>query len=266
MKVRTACLTETIRVTGFAIARGERRLALPQPGYRVSEVLVKEGDHVEANQDLVRATPVETGAAGAGNAAPAILRAPAAGLVTQMAATVGDMTGGSAAPARPMVTISIGSEIDVIVDVPSPFAARIERGAIARVHGLDDVEASGTVETPVSIVNPATQLGQARVGIDGASRLKPGQFASARIDVKRECSLTIPQAAVTLRNGVASVQVLNGSTLETRTIQTGLSDDVNVQVHKGLVEGETVVASTGSGVDPAEAAEPGGAPNPPASP
>ena len=263
-----ACITETVRVTGFAIARGERRLALPQSGYRISEVLVKEGDTVTANQDLVRATPVDVNAGGpaaggSSGAAAVTLRAPAAGLVTQLAAVVGDMTGNTAFPGQPLVTITIGSGVDLIVDVPSPFAARVRKGAGARVRGLGEVDAGGTVKEPVSTVDPATQVGQARVAVDAASSLKPGQFGSARIEIARECRVTIPQAAVTLRDGVASVQVLNGTVLERRTVLTGLSNDTDVQVREGLSEGEVVVASAGSGVEPVAAGEPGKAPEPP---
>ena len=115
----------------------------------------------------------------------------------------------------------------------------------------------------MSTVDPATQVGRTRVAADAASRLKPGQFASARIEVGRECRVTIPQAAVTLKGGVASVQVLDGATLERRTILTGLSDDTDVQVREGLSDGEVVVASAGSGVQAATAGDPG---HPPASP
>lgn len=263
VKVAKACITETVRVTGFVIARGERRLALPQPGYRISDVLVSEGDAVAANQDLVRATPADAGpGASGGSGAPVTLRAPAAGTVTQLAAVVGDLTGGSSVH-QPLVTITVDAGIDVVVDVPSPFAARIRKGAGARVRGLDGGDAGGTVKDPVSTVDPTTQLGQARVAIDATSRLRPGQFASARIEVGRECRVTIPQAAVTLKNGVASVQVVEGATLERRTILTGLSDDADVQVREGLSEGDVVVASAGSGVEAETAGDPG---RPPASP
>ena len=261
VKAWKACITETVRVTGFAIARGERRLALPQSGYRISDVLVREGDTVATNQDLVRAIPIEAGTAGT-----VTLRAPAAGLVTQLAAVVGDMTGGATAAGQPLVSIATESGVDLVVDVPSPYAARIRKGAGAHVHGIDGSEVSGIVRDPVSTVNPATQVGQARVAVDTASHLRPGQFASARIDVERECKITIPQAAVTLKDGVASVQVVGRARLEKRTILTGLSDDTDVQVRDGLAEGEVVVASAGSGVEITGAGDAGDVPGAPAKP
>lgn len=263
MRVAKACITETVRVTGFAVARGERRLALPMPGYRISEVLVSEGDAVAASQDLIRAVPTDPGPAA--TAAPAVLRAPAAGTVTQLAAAAGDLTGAASA-GQPLLTITTDAAIDVVVDVPSPFAARIRRGAGARVRGLHGADAGATVKDPVSTVNPATQLGQARVAVDAASHLRPGQFASVRIEVGRECRVTIPQAAVTLKDGVASVQVLDGATLERRTIVTGLSDDTDVQVREGLSEGDVVVASAGSGVEGLPADALSGPPAAPAKP
>ena len=256
VRATSACLTETVRVTGFTVARSERRVGLPLPGYRVSEVLVTEGDAVQANQELLRATPLSGSGDPAASAAPVSLRSPIAGLVTQVSAAVGETTGNPAAADRPQVAISAGSGADLVVDVPSVYAARIRKGASARIRGLDGAEANGTVKLPVSVVQPGTQLGQARMAIEDGAHLRLGQFASARIEIARECRVTIPQAAVSLKGGVSSVQVLNGSTLETRPIRTGLSDDANVQVREGLSEGDAVVASAGSGVEPTDPGRP----------
>ncbi|MFD0937616.1 efflux RND transporter periplasmic adaptor subunit, partial [Methylobacterium trifolii] len=91
-----------------------------------------------------------------------------------------------------------------------------------------------------------TQLGRARLTIEPPTALRPGQFASAVIETARDCGLSVPRSAVTYQNGLPTVQVLNGTKVETRSIRTGLSDETTVQVREGLAEDEPVVANAGT--------------------
>ncbi len=62
-------------------------------------------------------------------------------------------------------------------------------------------------------------------------------------------ALCIPLSALGNKKGVkATVQVLSGETAETRTIATGISNNVSVQVIEGLSEGEKVIVGDSSTV------------------
>lgn len=102
------------------------------------------------------------------------------------------------------------------------------------------------MRVPVSEVDPLTQLGRARLAIDPSSALRPGQFASATIETARDCGLSVPRSAVSYQNGVPTVQVLNGGSVETRSVRTGLFDENTIQIREGLSEGEPVVANAGT--------------------
>src|SRR3984957_9565666 len=91
-KSTNACFSDLVRVTGFVVPRREAVVGVDQEGSKVSDVLVREGEMVTDNQELARLTPPPSppGAPGAGlRPAPTSLRAPAAGLVTQVNTIVG---------------------------------------------------------------------------------------------------------------------------------------------------------------------------------
>src|SRR6266849_5909932 len=66
VKAVTYCFSDTIVVTGLLVAREEAIVNLDADGYRVSEILVKEGATVTEKQDLVRLARL----GGEGQAAP----------------------------------------------------------------------------------------------------------------------------------------------------------------------------------------------------
>lgn len=255
VRAGSACLRETVRVTGFALPREESGAGLPLDGYRITEILAGEGDSVTSGQELLKAVrqPDASGAQRPPGPETLSVRAPIAGRITRLSARIGTVTGAGPAPPpgpggmpEPMVRIMGEAGIDLLIDVPSPYAAKIRMGAAARVVPDDGPEIRGTVRVAVSEVDPKTQLGRARLTLDPPTALRPGQFASAVIETARDCGLSVPRSAVSYPNGVPTVQVLNGTAVETRSIRTGLIDESNVQVREGLSDGEPVVADTGT--------------------
>lgn len=268
VRAGSACLKEQVRITGFALAREESGASVPMDGYRIGEILVSEGDTVAAGRELLRATrigvdpggPLNTPQAAASQARPQTyaLRAPIAGRITKINVRTGMVTGTATAvaaapgmPPEPQVRIMAESGIDLLVDVPSLYVTKIRAGQTARILADDGreitgQEITGTVRVPASEVDPATQLGRARLSVEPSTALRPGQFASAVIETARECGLSVPRSAVTYRNGEATVQVLNGTTVETRGVRTGLFDETSVRISEGLSDGEPVVANAGT--------------------
>jgi HlyD family secretion protein len=75
------------------------------------------------------------------------------------------------------------------------------------------------------------------------TRLRAGYSANADIIIaQRDSALMVPERLVTFAGDSATVTVLlpDGRT-ETRTIKTGLSDALNVEVVSGLRDGDKVV-------------------------
>src|SRR5882672_7358887 len=117
-KSTNACFSDMVRVTGFIVPRREAQIGVDQEGSKVTDLFVREGDMVTDNQELARLTapPQQPGATGGGRTTPVSLRAPGAGLVTEVRTAVG----APASPqAGPMFRISVNNEIELDAEVPS---------------------------------------------------------------------------------------------------------------------------------------------------
>src|SRR5437868_9589765 len=97
-KSTNACFSDLVRVTGFVVPKREAVVGADQEGSKVTDLFVREGDIVTENQELARlsAPPQQQGQQqqGGGRTGPVSLKAPAAGLITEVRTIVG-------APASP---------------------------------------------------------------------------------------------------------------------------------------------------------------------
>ena len=124
-KATNACFSDMVRVTGFVVPRREAQVGVDQEGSKVTDLFVREGDTVTENQELARLTPPPQQQAQGRAARPISLRAPAAGLVTEVRTAVG----APASPqAGPMFRISINNEIEIDAEVPSIPSAETQSG------------------------------------------------------------------------------------------------------------------------------------------
>jgi multidrug efflux pump subunit AcrA (membrane-fusion protein) len=239
-KSTNACFSDLVRVTGFIVPRREAVVGVDQEGSRVSDVLVREGEMVADNQELARLTPppAQPGAPG-GARSPTSLRAPAAGLVTQ----VHTIVGAPASPqAGPMFRISVNNEIELDAEVPSIQMIKLNPGATVRISRDDAPDLVGRVRLVSPQVDRTTQLGHVRVSLTNNPSLKVGTFARASIDAKRSCGVAIPRTAI----DHLTVQVVKGNTVEMRKVRVGLVSDTSTEILEGLDVGEIVVADAGS--------------------
>src|SRR5882762_1895421 len=142
-KSTNACFSDLVKVTGFIVPRREAVVGVDQEGSKVADVLVREGETVADNQELARLTPppAQPGAAG-GRPAPTSLRAPAAGLVTEVKTIVG----APASPqAGPMFRISVNNEIELDAEVPAVHMLKLNPGATVRISRYNAPDLVGRV-------------------------------------------------------------------------------------------------------------------------
>jgi multidrug efflux pump subunit AcrA (membrane-fusion protein) len=241
-KSTNACFSDLVRVTGFVVPRREAVVGADQEGSRVTDLLVHEGDMVTENQELARLSPLpqQPGVpAGGAKSGPIPLRAPAAGLVTEVRTIVG----APASPqAGPMFRIAVGNELELDAEVPSVHLLKLGVGATARISRDDAPDLIGRVRLVSPQIDRATQLGHVRISMTNNPQLKVGMFARANIDAKRSCGVAVPRKAI----DHLTVQVVKGNTIETRKVRVGLVSDTAIEILEGLDVGETVVADAGS--------------------
>jgi multidrug efflux pump subunit AcrA (membrane-fusion protein) len=259
VSVGNACFSAAIRVTGYLVARQEAIVPLSQ-GDKVVEVLVAEGDKVTADQTLARVNrqSVDTSKAGGGLTTDTVaLKAPAAGIVIENTA----FEGSTASPLliEPLFKIAVDNEIELEAEVPSIYVPQLSAGQTARIQLFDTKEFSGRVRLVPASINQRTQLGRARITLERDPALRYGMFVSATINADRSCGISVPNSAVTYRTGGASVQVLHNNLIETRSIQVGIHSDSDIEVLKGLSEGDLVVANAGTSLRDGDRVKPIGA-------
>lgn len=236
-KATNACFSDLVRVTGFVVPRREAVVGVDHEGSKVTEVLVHEGDMVTADQELARLTPPPQ--PGRGNQGPISLRAPAAGLVTE----VRTMAGAPASPqAGPMFRISVNNEVELDAQVPAAQMLKLNPGATVRISRDDAPDLVGRVRLVSPEIDRDNQLGHVRISLTNNPSLKVGMFARASIDAKRSCGVAIPNTAI----DHLTVQVVKGNTIETRNVRVGLVSDTSTEILQGLNVGDIIVADAGS--------------------
>src|SRR6202166_4521205 len=240
-KSTNACFSDMVRGTGYVVPRREAVVGVDQEGSKVSDVLVREGETVAENQELARLTPPPSQPGGQSGRArpPTSLRAPAAGLVTE----VRTIAGAPASPqAGPMFRISINNEIELDAEVPAVHMLKLNPGANVRISRDNAPDLVGRLRLVSPQIDRATQLGHVRISLTSNPSLKLGTFARANIDAKRSCGVAIPRTAI----DHLTVQVVKDNTVETRRVRVGLTSDTSTEILEGLNEGEIVVADAGS--------------------
>ena len=241
-KSTNACFSDLVRVTGFVVPRREAVVGADLEGSKVTDLFVREGDAVTENQEMARlsAPPPQPGApAGAGRPGPVSLKAPAAGLLTEVRTIVG----APASPqAGPMFRIAVNNELELDAEVPSVHLLKLNPGATARISRNDQPDIVGRVRLVAPQIDRNTQLGHVRISLGNNASLKPGLFVRASIDAKRSCGVAVPRTAI----DHLTVQVVKGDTIETRKVRTGLVSDTSTEILEGLDVGEVVVADAGS--------------------
>src|SRR6202165_1043816 len=239
-KSTNACFSDLVRVTGFVVPRREAVVGADQEGSKVTDLFVREGEMVSDNQELARLTPppAQPGAPNR-STAPVSLRAPAAGLVTEVRTVVG----APASPqAGPMFRISVNNEIELDAEVPSIHVLKLNPGATVRISRDNAPDLVGRVRLVSPQIDRTNQLGHVRISLTNNPSLKVGMFARANIDAKRSCGVAIPRTAI----DHLTVQVVKGNTVETRRVRVGLVSDTSTEILEGLDVGEIVVADAGS--------------------
>jgi multidrug efflux pump subunit AcrA (membrane-fusion protein) len=241
-KATNACFSDLVRVTGFIVPRREAVVGADQEGSRVTDLFVREGDMVTDNQELARLTPPPAppgSGARPASAAAISLRAPAAGLVTEVRTVVG----APASPqAGPMFRISVNNEIELDAEVPGFHVLKLNPGATARISRDNAPDLVGRIRRVSPQIDRATQLGHVRISLTNNPSLKIGMFARANIDAKRSCGVAIPRTAI----DHLTVQVVKGNTVETRRVRVGLVSDTSIEILEGLDVDEIVVADAGT--------------------
>lgn len=169
--------------------------------------------------------------------------APADGIISRRMARVGGFAAGAA---EPIFRIVAKAEIELDAEVIETKLVTLKEGQEARV----DVAGLGIIPGKVRLVSAevdkSTRLGRVRIFLGDTAGLRVGAFARGTIETARGRGLAVPASAVLYTADGAVVQVVRNGRVETRRVKTGLVAASLIEVREGLLEGDLVVARSGT--------------------
>jgi cobalt-zinc-cadmium efflux system membrane fusion protein len=246
-------------------------LSASERAYERAQRLVDEGiaprkDVEQAAAELARARADAVAARRAEQLS--VLRAPIAGVVTRMAATLG----ATADPSQPLVEITDASALDVVLSVTPADAARVRPGAAVSLGAgqgaAGEPLGAGAVADVAGAVDSTSRSVAVRVRPTGVRRpLRIGETVSGQIAVAVvPNAVTVPLEALVPDGEAFRVFVVDASgTAHARTVSVGARTDAAAEIRSGLAPGERVVTYGAYGVEdsakvvPVQQAAPGAA-------
>ena len=235
VKAAKACFSDIVDVSGILIAREETSVRSERPGLKVAEVLAEPGDTVTAGQLLARLSLPEGGLT--------LVAAPIAGLVSTSSAVVGGVAG---AKGEALFTIIARSEFDLVGMVPVGDIPKLAVNQTARIKIIGTGEVEGRVRRVAATIEPNSQLGQVFVAVNQPRRLLVNSSGRAQIKTGQSCGIALPLTAILYSPAGTVVQVVRRARVETRKVEVGLMSGGQVEIRRGVEEGDIVVARAGA--------------------
>ncbi|MBP9713463.1 MAG: efflux RND transporter periplasmic adaptor subunit [Sterolibacterium sp.] len=176
--------------------------------------------------------------------AKASVTAPDDGVISGRSAVVGSLT----QPGQELFRLIRGGRIEWHAEAPAVQLARIKPGVAAQVELADGEVVHGQVRNVAPSVDPRTRNGIVYIDLPAGEDLRAGMFARGQIDTGQAVALTIPAAAVVLREGYSYVFVVAGEPVRAlqKRVKTGRRMGDRIEIVEGLASGERVV-DTGAG-------------------
>jgi cobalt-zinc-cadmium efflux system membrane fusion protein len=244
-----------------ALNQAQAELGIAEADLKRAQALV--ADEIIARKDFLRAQAERDKAAAARRAAADRLRllggspaasdeavsafavtAPFAGTIIERKATVGEL----ATPSDALFSVADLARVWILADLPEAALAKVREGAQATVSvpAYPGESFKGRVAHIGAGVDKDSRTVAARIEVANADRrLKPGMFATARIEVagdKRE-AIALPDAAIVLLEGQPTVFVFEHEAYEARQVEPGERLDGRTVLKSGVTAGEQVVTA-----------------------
>ncbi len=179
------------------------------------------------------------------------VRAPAAGLVLTRSVEPGQIVGpGSGVLFR----IAQGGALELKALLSESDLARMHVGAAASVTPVGTTTAfKGQIFQLPAVIDPQSRQGAVRIGLGYDRALRPGGFASTKIEAGTVVAPLLPESAVLSdAKGNYAYVVTPENKIERRDVVVGTIGDQGVTILSGLSGNEQIVFSAGGFLNPGE--------------
>jgi HlyD family secretion protein len=244
---QTASLAANIEVAradaNLAQANLDRALQLVDRGF-ISKADV---DRLTATRDAavarVRVAEAQFGERGARNAQLNIV-APASGLVLTRNVEVGQVVGaGSTAP----FSIARGGEMELLALLGESDLAAVPVGSSAEITPVGtDKSFVCQIWQKAPVINEQTRQGTARCALSYAPELRPGGFATARINSGAVVAPMLPESAILSDDRGSYVYIADSNNkVARRDIELGAVTGEGIAIASGLNGSERIIVRAG---------------------
>jgi RND family efflux transporter MFP subunit len=177
-----------------------------------------------------------------------VIYSPISGYVSDRPADVGEYV----STQSKVATIVRTNPLRLRIDIPEQFITLVQGGQSVTVttSAYADRQFGGRVARVSPNVTAASRTLTVEAEVDnGQNLLKPGQFATVRLQLPRpEPALLIPARAVLTTENVHRVFVIRDGRAEARVVQLGTAEGELVEVKTGLQANELVATSSIEGL------------------
>ena len=181
--------------------------------------------------------------------------APSSGYVLQRNVEPGQTVGpGTGA----LFTIASGGEMEMLAQLSEAQLAKLSVGTTASVIPTgSEKEFAGQIWQISPVIDQATRQGTARIALRFAPELRPGGFATARINSGSFTATVLPESAVLADADGSFVYVVGEDNKAVRrAIKTGAVTRQGIAITEGLSGKEQVVLRAGGFLNPGETINP----------
>lgn len=242
-----------------ALAQAQANLQQAQAGYAEAQSNANRARDMKqgmlSEQQQVQYQIAEQSAQAAVNAAKAMVESQAIRLRQTRILAVDDGIITSRSAALGMV-VQTGSELFRLIrqnrlewraELTAAQRAQVKVGQTAQLQLSNGQTVSGQVRLLAPTLDPQTRKGLAYIDLPSVPQLQAGLFAQGELQLDTTPALTIPAAALVLRDGYQYVFVVQADSRVTRRkVTTGRWQGERVEVLQGLEPGTAIVASGGA--------------------
>jgi RND family efflux transporter MFP subunit len=239
-----AALAEATAVEAEARQHAERARSVEGSGAVSAQQLAQLASAAQAAQARLAAARAQLKAAELRLAHTRIV-APADGVVAARQGQLGMVV----QPGQELFRLIVGGRIEWRAELPAAELAKLQPGLAAEVLAPSGARAAGRVRLIAPTVDAQTRMAAVYVELPPRSldegQLKPGMFAKGEIaQPAQQGALVLPQTAVSLRDGFATVFVVGADQrAQQRKVRLGARVGSDIEIVDGVKEGERVVAS-----------------------
>lgn len=181
--------------------------------------------------------------------------APATGYVLARNVEPGQ-TVGAGSPA--LFTIASGGEMEMLAQLSEEQLSKLSVGTMATITPTgSDKSFSGQIWQVAPVIDATTRQGTARIALSFAPELRPGGFATARINAGSFSATVLPESAVLADSQGSFVYVIGKDKKAVRRpVKTGAVTANGLAITEGLTGSEQVVLRAGGFLNPGETVNP----------